>query len=259
TSSNNNKTKDSINTAGTQHMPGRYNYRYIWYMPFVTKHLMFGLAGEGGEEVHSLVTLSEGQSLVVIPGIGATKTDYKSGANGENGGQSEVRNDDANVKIIAHGGKGGLGSQKTDEYVLCHISDLQKRNPNLPCYYESVELNDFKSTHKINADGKFVGILATQPRISTTVKSIKMSENLKTAIPGMGAMGFGTKSVSDVICNERHVTKWDEIEGKGEPTAKLLSSGGNLYNICKGNSKIKYIIPNGSKYTAGTGAVIIIW
>ena len=244
---------------GTQQKPGRYNYRYIWYMPFVTKHLMFGLAGEGGEEVHSLVTLSEGQTLDVTPGKGAVKTIHTSGANGGNGGQSEVRSDDAKVKIVAHGGKGGLGSQKTDEYALCHISDLQKRNPNLPCYYESVELNDFKSTHKTNADGKFVGILATQPKISTTVNSIKMSAHLKQGTPGMGAMGFGTKSVSDVICNERHVTKWDEIEGKGKPTAKLLSSGGNLYNICKGNSKIKYIIPNGSKYTAGTGAVIIIW
>ncbi len=228
-------------------------------MPFVTKHLMFGLAGEGGEEVHSLVTLSEGQTLDVIPGKGAVKTEYKSGANGGNGEQSEVRNDDAKVKIVAHGGKGGLGSQKTDEYVLCHISDLQNQNPNLPCFYKSDKLNDFKSTHKTNADSKFVGILATQPKISTTVNSIKMSAHLKQGAPGMGAMGFGTESVSDVICENRHVAKWDEIEGTDNATAKLLSSGGNLYNICKGNSKIKYIIPNGSKYTAGTGAVIIIW
>ncbi len=244
---------------GTQRKPGLYNYRYIWYMPFVTKHLMFGLAGEGGEEVHSLVTLSEGQTLDVTPGKGAVKTIHTSGANGGNGGQSEVRNDDAKVKIIAHGGKGGLGSQKTDEYVLCHISDLQNQNPNLPCYYKNEVDNSFKSTHAREKDGKFVGILATQPKISTIVKSIKMSANLKDGTPGMGAMGFGTKSVSDVICENRYVEKWDKIEGTDTPTAQLLSSGKTLYNVCRGNSRIKYIIPNGSKYTAGTGAVIIIW
>ena len=256
---NDNNKVDNVKTYGTQKTPGRYNYRYIWYMPFVTKHLMFGLAGEGGEEVHSLVTLSEGQTLDVIPGKGAVKTEYKSGVNGGNGGQSEVRSDDAKVKIVAHGGKGGLGSQKTDEYVLCHISDLQNQNPNLPCYYTK-DKNDFKSTHATTPDGKFVGILATQPKESTTVNSIKMSANLKDGTPGMGAMGFGTKSVSDVICNKRHVAKWDQINGSDKATDdNVISSGGTLYNVCKGNSKIKYIIPNGSKYTAGTGAVIIIW
>ena len=87
-----------------------------------------------------------------------------------------------------------------------------------------------------------------------------MSTNLKDGTPGMGAMGFGTKSVSDVICEERYVTKWDEVEGNDKPKKNdFTSSGRTLYNVCRGNSKIKYIIPNGSKYTAGTGAVIIIW
>ena len=279
--SNTNKSnKDNEkNTNGTLKTPGRYNYRYMWYMPFVTKHLMFGTAGEGGEEVHTLVTLSKGQSLTVVPGQGAGKTNYLTGGNGKSGEVSTVKNQNANINILAHGGKGGIGSQKTDEYVLCHISDLQKE-PNLPCYYKDTELNDFKSTHKIDKNGKFAGILAALPKISTTVNSIKMSKNLKLGLPGSGAMGYGTKSVSDVICEERHVTKWDEIEGQNIPydsgkdvnknkdtknntkdvaSDRLLSSGGKIYNVCKGNSKIKYILPHGSEYSAGTGAVIIVW
>ncbi len=248
------------NMQGVLRAPGRYNYRYVWYMPFITKHLMFGLAGEGGEEVHTLITLTENQSLSVKPGAAALKTNYISGKNGGNGGESRVFDDEAKVKIIAHGGKGGLGSQKTDEYVLCHKSDIQSESPELPCYYKNNDDNSFKTTHAITKDGKFVGILATQPKMSTLVQSIKMSTNLKKGAPGIGAMGYGTESVSDFVCEKRHVDKWDEINGRPVMTkADVLYSDNTNQELCKGNSKIKYIIPNGAPYSSGTGAVIILW
>ena len=254
------KVSENKVLEGVLKVPGRYNFRYIWYMPFVTKHLMFGLAGEGGEEIHTTLTLSEAQSLVVIPGNGANKTLYTSGKNGKNGDDTRVVNDEANINLIAHGGKGGLGSQKTDEYVLCHKSDMQNQNPELPCYYKDINNNSFKKTHVFDKDGKFFGIQATQPKMSTLVQSIKMSANLKKGTPGMGAMGYGTESVSDFVCEKRHVDKWDEINGKDVMTkADVIASDDSNNELCRGNSKIKYIIPNGSKYSAGTGAVIILW
>jgi len=39
-----------------------------------------------------------------------------------------------------------------------------------------------------------------------------MSASLRNANPGMGAMGNGTESVSDFICEERFVDKWDSIQ-----------------------------------------------
>ncbi len=253
-----NEDKDKISSyLGTRKYPGIYNYRYVWYMPFVTKHLMFGTAGETGEEVHTMVSLSEGQELIVVPGRGAKKTDYRTGANGQNGSDSTVKNANnqdgkTKVDITAHGGKGGIGSQKTDEYLLCHIADKQG-NKNLPCYEKP------KNTDNIEA---------LKQKENTFQNSVRMSESLKKGNPGIGARGLGTESVSDFVCEERYVEKWDKINNvdtratlqrNGKTTTKVITAGGTLKDACKGNSKIRYILPNSEQYATGTGAVIILW
>ena len=228
-------------------------------MPYITKHLMFGTAGKSGEEVHTTITLSEGSTLSIVPGKGAAKTEYKSGKNGGNGADSTVTSEgDNNVSYTAHGGQGGTGSQKTDEYLLCHVSDLQSTDSNKPCYYKDDKDNDFKKTHYIK-DGVFKGIQAIKYNVAPSVNAFMghISKELKSANPGMGAMGFGTESVSDFICETRHLDKDDDY-----PISNVIKQPSSLSSVkkyCHGNSKIKYILPNQAYYSPSTGAVIIWW
>lgn len=264
------------NIAGTQKLPGIYNYRYIWYMPFITKHLMFGTAGDTGEEIISTVTLSEGQTLTVVPGKGAISSTehYKSGENGKAGENSTVEDSLSNEIFVAHGGKGGIGSQKSDEYVLCHISDLQGVSPELPCYAKRISENEldtnYKKTHYFDSNNTFVGIKAIQAKVGIKGVPVKMSKELKNSNPGRGGMGYGTESVSDFICEQRRVDKFDEVADYNhtsrtystmgpKKTDTVIRSGGQASPNCNGNSKIKYILPNAKDYASSTGAVIVIW
>ena len=245
--------------TGTYKKSGMYNWHYIWYMPYITKHLMFGTAGNSGEEVHTTITLSEGTVLSITPGKGAAKTDYTSGKNGLNGSASTVENKEAKISFTAHGGQGGTGSQKTDEYLLCHVSDRQSADKNKPCYYKDSNDNDFKKTHYITKNNEFKGIQAIKYNFAPSVElfSANISKELKLANPGMGAMGYGTESVSDFICEKRHLDKADDA-----PVSDVIAHPGSLSEVekyCKGNSKIKYILPNEAHYTPSTGAVIIWW
>ena len=87
-----------------------------------------------------------------------------------------------------------------------------------------------------------------------------MSESLKKGKPGIGARGIGTESVSDFVCEKRHADKWDKINNVDTLTkADVIKAGGTLKDACKGNSKIRYILPNSEQYATGTGAVIILW
>lgn len=269
--------------------PGLYNWHYIWYMPFVTKHLMFGTAGsEGKELVNKRFEIMDTSLINIIPGKGAQAIDYRSGSNGKKGEDTIINfkpnPDDASwEKFTAPGGEGGLGSKKTDEYLLCNIADRQSTDPSKPCYYKDENDNDIKKTHKIEVDPKtgketFTGLKALKYQEVASLKDVPMSDSLRKSNPGMGAMGYGTESVSDFVCQKRYLYKLDRVfnsqdatechEGSGlgsvncdvsEFGTKVLEQGGGNDSLCDGNAKIRYILPNGAKYSAGTGVVIITW
>ena len=233
-------------------IPGTFNHLYTWYMPYVVKHLMFGTAGKMGEEVHTTITLSEGEELTVIPGNKAIKTDYKTGKDGAVGGSTVVKGNGSKNKysIYAKGGTGGVGSQKTDRYLLCHISDLQTIDENLPCYYNSTKF-DAKDTQTVEA---------TYPSENSFTNKVKMSSTLSASNPGGGAFGYGTKSYSDFICQERYLISNDYWK-TGNLKFFLENDGYKVSESskCAGNTRIKYILPNDKKYSSGTGAVVIMW
>ena len=231
-----------------ENTPGTYNHLYTWYMPYVVKHLMFGTAGKMGEEVHTTLTLSEGEELSVIPGKQAQKTDYKSGKGGAIGENTVIKG--GRYTIYAKGGTGGIGSQKTDSYLLCHISDLQNVDEKLPCYYNPAKF-DAKDTQTVEA---------THPSENSFTNKVKMSTTLLASNPGGGAFGYGTKSYSDFVCKERYLVS-NDYWTNGNKKFFLEKDGYNAAakDKCTGNAKIKYILPDDKKYSSGTGAVIIMW
>ena len=96
------------------------------------------------------------------------------------------------INLIAHGGKGGIGSQKTDEYVLCHVSDRQTSDKGMKCIYEKIgndNILDYLNTSSMAINNLENAIAACEPNIcggsEKMVESYSLISNKWTTMPSL--------------------------------------------------------------------------
>ncbi len=255
---------EEVPQGSNSYPTGRYNYKYVWTIPFAMNQLGYGEGGGAGEYVSVKLSSVTGDLKIKVGEGGQwSPNKWQTSSNGPKGGDTIVKMQNANgitnkTVLKAKGGEGGSGGYLSSPYIFCWGNDQTRACGNgTPCC--SKELMN-KNTDEINAthvkDSGFSSALQAVAK-----DSLLIPKSFGNSGHGSGSIPYDESgNMYGYTSGERYITNLTAPSASG-PTSQKIGQSSERSNIqvFRGKNTVTKNPEDIDMITGKPGAVVIIW